>query len=325
MDKPRSDGKSPAYLKITRLLRASILLIAVVIGVGMLPVIILSFWVDSDSATQAEDASAPIEAIVEAVYPSRGIDLAGSLYLPAGSGRHPAVVLVHGSGRVNRHGHSAAAEYFASHGFVALSYDKRGVGSSGGEYVGVGIRNSAQVLPELAADALAGVRFLRSHDRVDPSRIGLVGFSQAGWIIPIAAAQSQDVAYTAIVSGPTVTVGEEIFYSRLSGDGRGVGSGLDEEEISKRLTSYDGPHGFDPAPFLERMQAPGLWLFGGRDRSIQVPESIAILEEITARLDKPFRYLLYPEANHGLRDSNNGQPISYLAEILDWIRERAEL
>ena len=85
------------------------------------------------------------------------------------------------------------------------------------EYEG---RNNAseQNLTLLGRDAGAGIDFLRTRDRIDADQIGLYGVSQAGWIIPVAAVLDGSVAFTILVSGPTVTVGEENYYSDLTGD-----------------------------------------------------------------------------------------------------------
>ena len=67
-------------------------------------------------------------------------------------------------------------------GFV---FDKRGTGESEGKY--------SQNFPDLAGDVKAAVEFLETRPEVDPARIGLVGFSQGGWIAPMAAAQGAEV------------------------------------------------------------------------------------------------------------------------------------
>jgi len=60
------------------------------------------------------------------------------------------------------------------------------------------------------------------------SDIGLWGVSQVGWILPIAANLIDEISYTILISGPTVTVGEENYYSDLTGDN---GSKLGDKTI----------------------------------------------------------------------------------------------
>ena len=84
---------------------------------------------------------------------------------------------------------------------------------------------------------------------IDAGQIGLWGISQAGWIIPIAAAVSRgDVAFTIIVSGPTVSIAEENYYSELTGDDQMKPTNLSREEISRRLKEIT-PAGLDASAF----------------------------------------------------------------------------
>ena len=154
---------------------------------------------------QAERAEQADAAVVEDVrFDNEGVTLAGSLWLPAGPGPHPAMVFVHGAGRASRQGASGVADYFQSRGIAVLGYDKRGVGESGGVYVGW--RNASEAnLTLLAGDAAAGIKLLRGHDAIDPRRIGLWGVSQAGGIIPAAAVIDGEVRFTILKSGPTVS------------------------------------------------------------------------------------------------------------------------
>lgn len=260
-----------------------------------------------DSAT---DVAAP--RMVDVQFVSEGTTLSGSLWLPAGKGRFPAMVVVHGSGRATRSVAAGAAGHFNQRGIAVLGYDKRGVGRSGGTYVGR--RNASEEnLTLLARDAAAGVALLASRDDVDGERIGLWGVSQAGWIVPMAAVFRPEVAFTILVSGPTVTVGEEAVYSRLTGDDSGGLGELSREEIS-RILAERGRSGFDPRPWLERMTVPGAWLLGDLDESIPIPETVAILDELIAG-GSAFRYRVWPGANHALRV--NGRTVDGFWEFQD--------
>ncbi len=224
---------------------------------------------------------------------SAGARLSYRLDLPERVTKVPAVVIGHGSGRVTKDACRFLASGFLERGFATLCYDKRGVGDSTGEFVFVGTRDSERVFDELAGDMAAGVVFLRSHHSIDQSRIGLAGGSQAGWIIPIAAARAKP-AFMIMLVGPTVSVGEEIFYSRIVEDSdRPVGDGY------KALPSFSGERGFDPRPVLESLDVPGLWLLGEQDRSIPTPKTVAILDLLAAQ-GKPFTRVVFPGAGHDL-------------------------
>ena len=62
------------------------------------------------------------------------IRLAGTLISPNRGGRHPAIVLVHGSGPQTRWWMVPFARFLVRHGIALLGYDKRGTGESTGDW-----------------------------------------------------------------------------------------------------------------------------------------------------------------------------------------------
>ena len=122
----------------------------------------------------------------EVYFPSGDLMLRGLLVLPEETdGPVAAQVAVHGSGR-DRAVYEYRLPYLAAaHGMAGFVFDKRGTGESEGKY--------SQNFPDLAGDVKAAVEFLETRPEVDPARIGLVGFSQGGWIAPMAAAQGAEV------------------------------------------------------------------------------------------------------------------------------------
>ncbi|MCW5852987.1 MAG: alpha/beta fold hydrolase [Anaerolineae bacterium] len=123
-------------------------------------------------------------------FPSDGETLAGELLLPAGEGRHPAVLLVGGTFGDTRDGDSEAAlrgaapksgklrilaEHLAAHGLASLRWDKRGVGESSGPN-----RDEHSDLWTDVADIHQALRALRAAEGVDASRVALLGHSAGG-------------------------------------------------------------------------------------------------------------------------------------------------
>ena len=134
-------------------------------------------------------------------FASGDITLGGTLVLPGGSSPHPAVILVHGSGPQKRD--LFTARWFAAEGIAALAYDKRGVGESGGDFRKVPFM-------ELCEDGLAAIKYLKMRKEIGAKRIGVWGLSQGGWLGPLAASRSADVAFVIAVSGPGVSPGEQM-------------------------------------------------------------------------------------------------------------------
>ncbi|MFN7996319.1 MAG: alpha/beta fold hydrolase [Bryobacteraceae bacterium] len=138
-----------------------------------------------------------------------GVRLAGTLTLPRSPGPHPAVLLVTGSGPQDRDeaimGHRpflVIADYLTRRNIAVLRVDDRGVGKSTGNF-------QAATTSDFAADARAGVNFLKTRKEIDPKRIGLIGHSEGGIIAPMLAAQDSEVAFVVMLAGSGVT-GEEV-------------------------------------------------------------------------------------------------------------------
>ena len=142
--------------------------------------------------------------------PSGDITLAAELDLPPGEGPHSVMVMVHGSGEVTRHGFAGVVAHYLSIGVGTLRYDKRGVDQSTGKYRDVNARNSTEVFDLLVSDVIALVDFLKTQPGIDANRIGLIGVSQAGWVMPLAASRSEDIAFFISLSGAASTVGSPI-------------------------------------------------------------------------------------------------------------------
>lgn len=234
--------------------------------------------------------------------PTSDTTLGGTLFLPLGRGVFPAVVLQPGSQpweRTNTADYlGSGAAYYNSLGVAAWSYDKRGLGKSGG------ICCQGNIL-QLADDALASIKAISVHPRVDATRIGIDGVSQGGWVAVNAAARSTSVAFVISKVGPAVSTFEEQEYSRLTGDSVCVASGRSELEIDN-LMAHVKPAGYDPRPDLAAMSQPAIWFYGGLDTSIPVRQSISVLKELRTADSKNWVIILQPYANHFMIE--NGGP-----------------
>lgn len=133
------------------------------------------------------------------------VPLAATFRTPKTKRRTPAVVLIHGSGPGTRTQLSLMNAFFASRGLAVLTYDKRGCGASGGDWKTVD-------LDVLAQDALAAVRWLKAQPGIDPSRVGVWGISQGGWIGPLAASLDPGVAFVINTSGPATSLRRQDSY-----------------------------------------------------------------------------------------------------------------
>lgn len=186
-------------------------------------------------------------------FENEGAHLVGTLYIPNGPGPHAGIVIVHGSGRFPRCFYHMWADHFVRTECAVLLYDKRGVGGSSGHYEGENNVSTANI-ELLASDASAALRMLAGYPGVRSDAVGFWGVSQAGWIIPRAAALNGHAAFMMIVSGPTTTTGEQMEYSRITGE-HDPGTGMTIQD-AERLMSERPPTGFDPVPDLETLNTP---------------------------------------------------------------------
>jgi alpha/beta superfamily hydrolase len=110
------------------------------------------------------------------------------------------------------------SHFFVQHGFAVLRYGKRGTGESTRTYPDIDVEHNEVRLNDLADDTLAGVEFLKDRNLINPD-MNLAGFSQGGWVAPLATPKSPDVAFAISLSGSTSSVDPEIYYSDLTGEG----------------------------------------------------------------------------------------------------------
>ena len=160
----------------------------------------------------------------EVMYENKaaGIRLAGTLTRPRAGGPFPAVLLISGSGAQDRDAmlfyhrpFLVLADYLTRRGIAVLRVDDRGWGASTGDFW-------QATSEDFAGDVRAGVEYLKRHEHIDPTRIGLVGHSEGGMIAPMVAAQSSDVAFIVLMAGPGVD-GAEVLLLQLEASARADG------------------------------------------------------------------------------------------------------
>ncbi len=282
-------------------------------------------------------------------FASGDVRLAGTVFVPLGVGPHPALVFVHGSGPHTRPSFHLNADQFARAGIAVLFFDKRGAGESTGDW------HHAD-FDVLADDVLAGVRFMRRHPRIRADKIGLWGISQAGWIIPLAASRSADIAFVIPISGGAVTPAEQEAWrrgqnlsffgvpARFVEIGRKAAVLAFDWQRQNQLGRIPIPNPFaedelnmyhDAAAVLRKVRQPVLAIFGGLDTLTPPRESAAIwADALRHRGDDDFSVRLFPRGTHGLMvGEKTGSPFEVVREsrsvpgyndaVVSWIRHHA--
>lgn len=130
-----------------------------------------------------------------------GVTLAGELTRPLSGGPFKAVILISGSGPMDRDetsvGHRpflVLSDHLTRAGFAVLRYDDRGVGDSTGDF-------ASATMTDFANDAAGAFRWLAAHPDIEPSAIGFIGHSEGGYVAP-AAALHVPAAFMVSLAGP---------------------------------------------------------------------------------------------------------------------------
>jgi pimeloyl-ACP methyl ester carboxylesterase len=248
------------------------------------------------------------------IIPATGFNLGATLTRPGKTGgagrpaRLPAVVLLAGAGMGDRDGFiqgvpilTQTAGAIADAGMMAVRFDKRGNGQSGG-------RSESATLSDLAEDARVVVRWLERRPDVDPKRIAILGHGEGAWVAMLAASREKKIAGLVSIAGASVTGAELVLeQQRQELDQLGLSSEEREKRIAQQkqiqsavLTGkgwedvrddvrkgadtpwFQSLLAFDPAKVLEDVRQPLLLVHGQLDREIPVAHS----ERLSALADK---------------------------------------
>ncbi|MFE3192501.1 alpha/beta hydrolase family protein [Nocardia sp. NPDC059240] len=265
----------------------------------------------------------------------QGLSLHGTVITPTTTYFDtPGIVLVGGSGPGPRQEYRREAEAFAAMGITTLIYDKRTDGYS----------ISHRDLGLLADDALSAVRVLRETPGVRPNQVGLWGFSEGGWVAPLAAARSNDVAFL-------ITLGASGFTPLRTQTWNLANQLRHKGDSSPLATTVSGPAArlidaaglfpaadFDPLPALRSLRIPVLGLWGRHDVQEPPAESAAVVRAALAA--DPSVTIRFLDGAHNGRATTNGfdrvgqsyeSPIppgdfapGYLDAMSTWLRQIAD-
>lgn len=178
----------------------------------------------------------------EVRFPGDGIALGGTLTLPAGSGKFRALLLIPGSGSVDRNGNGDGlrtdlyrqlAHRLAEMGYVTLRYDKRGIGASALPEQ----QQDKTSLSHLARDAAAAYQFLRQQPQVDPQRVGVLGYEDGALIGMALAGELSSPPRVLVCLAPPGRTPAIILRDNLQQ--RWHSEGVPADKIQQRLADFD--------------------------------------------------------------------------------------
>ena len=273
--------------------------------------------------------------------PATGFNIGATLTRPpkaAPATRLPAVILLSGFAATDRDGYIAGipvvgqlAGALANAGFMAVRYDKRGYGQSGG-------RSESATLTDYADDVRTVMRWLSARNDVDPRRIAVVGHSDGAWVALLAASRERRFAAVATLGSPATTGAELVLELQqrtldlltLSPEERRKREALQKQIIaavqsSKGLTDlppdirrqadtpwFQSVLNFSPARVLKDVRQPLLILHGGVDHEVPPADADRLAQIAQKESDSPaVELLIVKGVNHLIVPAVTGEVKEY--------------
>ena len=270
--------------------------------------------------------------------PASGFNIAGTITKPKiASTRYPAVVLHTGSGVGDRDGTAAGiptlgqiAGALADAGYLAIRYDKRGYGQTGG-------RAESATLTDFAEDLRAVVRYLEKRKDVDPKRIVVLGHSEGGWVALLAASREKKIAGVIAISAPASTGAEVVLEQQQHQldqlkvpDAERQAKVELQKRIHEAVTTDKGWEGippelrkqadsawfrslllFDPAKVIEDVRQPLLIIQPDLDRQVPVAHADKLAELAKKGRSPSVELMIVKGVNHLLVPATTGEVSEY--------------
>lgn len=288
----------------------------------------------------------------EAVHiPGPAGRIGGTLTLPAKTARPiPAVVTLTGSGAHFRDGNRTPADRYrpfaeianrlAVCGVATLRLDDRGVGESDGNA-------SAATAEDTAADARAGLAYLRGRDDIDAARVGLIGHSYGAEIAPIVAAADPSIGAVVLLGGPAKNFRETMRYqwrytiehdSTIAPEDRAaaLARAMRQQELNVAASTEAWRRSIqdlDPLIAARQLRMPVLILQGLTDRAVSPEDANSLNRAIRESGNTHVDMHLFPGINHhfqldavGATNAYDRLPSQALAPVVldamcEWFRK----
>jgi hypothetical protein len=253
----------------------------------------------------------------------------------------PLVIFIHGDGELERDAYGYYEHIWnelAEKGIASMSWDKKGIGQSTGKWLN-------QSMEDRANEVIAAIDFIQADTRFNFSSIGLIGFSQAGWVMPKVATLSNYPDFIISVSGAINWKRQSNYLTRTRMELEGaskeaIEAGVRQNEIDFNLFNATSTYpeyvayqkgeckneqeeecdfmneerfyfvkkniSSDAEQDLKNIRCPIFGVFGAEDLNVDFEESYQTYEHVFLKNNTDnYRLKIYPEATHGLLKSKH--------------------
>jgi len=184
-------------------------------------------------------------------------------------------------------GNGAYHQLLAQSGYIVISVDPRGT-----MYRGAKFKKSTYLqLGKLETeDMIAVAQYVKKWDFVDPSRIGIMGWSYGGYMASLAITKGADDFKMGIAVAP---VTNWRFYDNIY-----------TERFMR--TPQENPKGYDdnsPINHVNKLKGKYFIIHGSGDDNVHVQNTMEMINALVAA-DKDFDVFIYPNNDHGIYGGN---------------------
>jgi dipeptidyl-peptidase-4 len=227
---------------------------------------------------------------------SEGVDLNGWMIKPANfdpNKKYPVLMEVYGGPgsqtvlNTYRPGDFTWYQMLAQKGYIIVSVDNRGTGARGQEFKKTTYK---QLGKNEIFDQIAAAKYLASQTYIDPSRIGIWGWSFGGYMSTLGITKGADVFSMAIAVAP---VTNWRYYDNI----------YTERFMQK---PQDNPAGYDdnsPINFVDKLKGKYLLIHGTGDDNVHLQNTMDLVTALN-NANKQYSMFLYPNKNHNIYGGN---------------------
>jgi carboxymethylenebutenolidase len=213
----------------------------------------------------------------------------GYLAVPAGAGKHGAVILIHewdGLGERVRQ----VADAFAAEGYVALAADLYSGRTGGNPEQNMALVKETLAHPEqLIANLDAAVKYLRARDDVS-GKVATIGWCYGGGVALSYGLGGADHDGTAIFYGRLVDDPEKLkhLHHAVYGTFAGLDQGIKREDVDRFVTALRGA-GIDNDVHIYDDVQHGFWLYVDRDPNPNLKPALDAWQRLKAYLARTLK------------------------------------